>query len=231
MLNTAAVIVDREHLARDLIPLVHEVASKVARRVPGDVGYEDLVGAGMLGLATALSRYDPERAESFRSYAETRIRGEMVDELRRRDMMSREARGGNKRLRGAVDAVSRQLNRPATDEEVAAHLDLSLEALYALQLKVADTRIIWREEVEVSAEDASAADVLQLKQLRDLLVAEIEELPARQRLVLWLAYVEELSLREIGEVLGVTPSRVCQIRTEAERRLRRRLRDPLALAA
>lgn len=221
----------RENLAKDLIPLVHEVAAKVARRVPDDVGYEDLVGAGMLGLATALNRYDPERAETFRSYAETRIRGEMVDELRRRDMMSREARGGNKRLRGAVDALSRQLNRPATDEEVAAHLELSLDQLYALQLKVADTRIIWREEVDASADDTSAADMVQLKQLRELLVVEIDQLPERQRLVLWLAYVEELSLREIGDVLGVTPSRVCQIRTEAERTLRQRMREPLALAA
>jgi RNA polymerase sigma factor for flagellar operon FliA len=222
---------DREQRARELIPLVHDLAQQLVRRLPEDIGLDDLIGAGMLGLATALARFDPERAGTFRSYAETRIRGEMVDELRRRDMMSREARTSNKRLRCAVEALSRALNRPVTDEEVAEHLALSLDELYALQLKVSDTRIVFRDEIDGTATGTSAADAVQLKQLRERLVAEIDALPERQRTVLWLVYVEELTLREAGEVLGVTPSRVCQIRTEAERRLRDRLCAPAELAA
>jgi RNA polymerase sigma factor for flagellar operon FliA len=210
----------RNQLAKTLIPLVHEVAARIARRLPSYVRMEDLVGAGMLGLASALSRYDHRRAETFRSYAEFRIRGEIIDELRRRDLLTRDAREGHKRLQRASSAVAQQLGREPDDDQVAEHLEMPLHAYHALQQRCVNARFVPADDVELS-DETTPADLIARREALANLVAAIEKLPERSRLALWLYYVEELPLREIGELLGVTPSRVCQLRTEAVQRLRR----------
>ncbi len=112
---------EHDALAGQLLPLVHEVAAQVARRVPSHVMLDDLVGAGMLGLAGALQRYDPARAETFKGYAEFRIRGAIIDELRRRDIMSRDARIESKKLQRSVQQLNAELGRKAEDDEVAGY--------------------------------------------------------------------------------------------------------------
>ena len=222
----------RNTLAKTLIPLVQEVAAQVARRVPAHVTMEDLVGAGMLGLAAAIDRYDPTRAGTFRGYAEFRIRGEIMDELRRRDIMSRDARIESKKLQRTVQELSQRVGREAEDDEVAAHLGISLEAFRAMQLRLNDARLVSAQDMELpDSSGVSPADELQSRQMKQRLVRQINELPERMRLVLWLYYFEELPLREIGDLLGVTPSRVCQIRAEGVDRLRSQIGEATQLAA
>ncbi|MCB9554930.1 MAG: RNA polymerase sigma factor FliA [Deltaproteobacteria bacterium] len=213
----------RNTLAKKLIPLVHEVAGQVARRVPSHVALEDLVGAGMLGLVGAINRYDPERSDTFKGYAEFRIRGEIMDELRRRDIMSRDARIESKKLQRTIQELSNTLGREAQDDEVAEHIGVSLVDYRALQLRLNGARMVSAEEMELPASEVSPADNVQGQQLRELLSCCLDSLPKRQRLVLWLFYFEELPLREIGEILGVSPSRVCQIRAQAVSALRGRI--------
>lgn len=209
-----------EDLARDLLPLVHKVATKIARRLPLHVGYDDLVGAGMLGLTAALNRFDPRRAHRFSGYAEYRIRGEILDDLRRRDLLSRDARLESKRARQAQDDLNGRLGREALPEEVACCLGLSLEQYAQLQQQMVCTRTVSTEDVEIAQHSPDPVDEIYRKEAKVRLATAIQELPRTQRLVLWLYYYEELPLREIAEVLNVTPSRVCQIRSEAVARLR-----------
>ena len=221
----------RSQLAKELLPLVHEVAAQVARRVPSHVLLDDLVGAGMLGLAGALTRFDPERADTFKGYAEFRIRGAIMDDLRRRDIMSRDARIESKKLQRSVQQLSGELGREAEDDEVAKYLGVTMETFRSMQLRLKSARMVSADALELVYDGANAYDNLWEYQMREQLVEGIQGLPKRQSLVLWLYYYEELPLREIADMLGVTPSRVCQIRTEAVERLRKQVEQEAARAA
>lgn len=210
----------REELVRSLLPLVHDVAAQIARRVPSHVLMDDLVGAGMLGLAGALARFDPARKETFRGYAEFRIRGAIIDDLRRRDIMSRDARIESKRLQRSVEQLNAELGREADDEEVAAYLGVSIGEYREMQLRLNSARLVSCDGIDFADDRQSPFDRVQRQQVREQLIEGIKALPERQRLVLWLYYYEELPLREIAQMLSVTPSRVCQIRSEAVVRLR-----------
>lgn len=214
---------DNAALAKSLMPLVHEVAGQVARRVPSHVLLDDLVGAGMLGLAAALTRFDPDRCDTFRGYAEFRIRGAIMDELRRRDIMSRDARIESKRLARSVQQLNAELGREADDDEVADHLGVSLETYRTMQLRLKSARMVSADALELPDASAGPHQLLASAEMRDRLAESIKTLPRRQAVVLWLYYYEELPLREIADQLGVTPSRICQIRTEAVERLRRQM--------
>jgi len=211
-------------LAKRFIPLVHQVAGQVARRLPAHVRLEDLVAAGMLGLAGALRRYDPHRAASFKGYAEFRIRGEIIDELRRRDFMSRDARAQSKRIEKAVDSLRQERGSEPDSDEIAAHLGMSLEMLQEKSWRAHDARQVSLADVQLPDNRFESPDVgAQRAETRGLLAEAIETLPERWRVVLWLYYYEELPLQEIGELLGVTPSRICQIRADAVSRLQERM--------
>lgn len=222
---------ERQQLAQSLMPLVHEVAAQVARRLPSHVALDDLVGAGLLGLAGALTRFDPERAETFKGYAEFRIRGEMMDELRRRDIMSREARIESKKLQRTMHQLSGELGRDANDDEVAGRLGVSLEDYRGVQVRLASARMVSADDLELASEQPGVEAELTQHETRARLAEAIEELPERQRQVLWLYYYEELPLRDIADLLSVSPSRVCQIRSEAVERLRAAVERRAALAA
>ena len=221
----------KAELARQLIPLVHEVAAQVARRVPSHVMLDDLVGAGMLGLAGAINRFDPARGETFKGYAEFRIRGAIMDDLRRRDIMSRDARIESKKLGREIQKLNATLGREAEDDEVAAHIGVSLETYRELQLRLKSARLVSTDNIEIEDRSDNPLELLKQRELRQQLVGAIEELPERQRLVLWLYYYEELPLREIADMLDVTPSRVCQIRSESVERLRQLVFGQARIAA
>jgi len=222
---------DRSALTQSLMPLVHEVAAQVARRVPSHVMLDDLVGAGMLGLAGALTRFDPERANTFKGYAEFRIRGAIMDELRRRDIMSRDARIESKKLQRSVQQLNAELGREAEDDEVADYLGVSIEAYRGMQFRLKSARMVSAECLEIVDNSSDPQGDLINEQTRERLANAIRALPKRQATVLWLYYYEELPLREIADKLGVTPSRICQIRTEAVDRLRRQMEQDERLAA
>jgi RNA polymerase sigma factor for flagellar operon FliA len=216
---------DTTTLAKSLMPLVHEVAAQVARRVPAHVLLDDLVGAGMLGLAGALTRFDPERRDTFRGYAEFRVRGAIMDELRRRDIMSRDARIESKRLARSVQQLTAELGREAEDDEIADHLGVSLETYRSMQLRLKSARMVSADALDLPDTGAGPDRLLINAEMRDRLAESIKMLPRRQAVVLWLYFYKERPLREIADQLGVTPSRVCQIRTEAVERLRRRMQQ------
>lgn len=218
-------------LVTELLPLVHGVAAQIARRVPSHVGMDDLVGAGMLGLAGALTRFDPKRKETFKGYAEFRIRGAIIDDLRRRDIMSRDARIESKRLQSEIDQLNSILGRPADDDEIADHLGVDLEEYRTMQLKFNGSRMVSTEGMDISADNQSPLENLEENELKTRLAEGINELPERQRLVLWLYYYEEMPLREIAEMLDVTPSRVCQIRSQAVEMLKGQISEEIRLAA
>ncbi len=174
----------------------------------------------MLGLAGALTRYDEERSDTFKGYAEFRIRGAILDDLRRRDIMSRDARIESKRLQKSIDELSAKLGHRAEADEIIEHLGVTMDDYRAMQLRLNGARLVSTDALELADHDESPLDKVEKREARARLIEGIKELPERLRLVLWLYYYEEKPLRSIADMLGVTSSRVCQIRSEAVDRLR-----------
>jgi len=195
------------------------------------VGLDDLVGAGMLGLAGALTRYDEERSDTFKGYAEFRIRGAILDDLRRRDIMSRDARIESKRLQKSIDELSAKLGHRAEADEIVEHLGVTMDDYRAMQLRLNGARLVSTDALELADHDESPLEKVEKREARARLIEGIKELPERLRLVLWLYYYEEKPLRSIADMLGVTSSRVCQIRSEAVDRLRAEVQAADAVAA
>ena len=229
----------RDRLIFEYLPLVKYVASRMAVVLPPTVQMEDLVSSGILGLIDAIEKFDPRRDTRFKTYAIMRIRGAILDELRSLDWVPRSTRRKARQLEEAYSVLERDLGRPARDDEVAGHLKLSRREFYALLAEVSATCLLSLDGFvsRVDGEETTRMgdnlpDLqgpgpsfrLEGAEVRDLLVGAIEGLPARERDVIALYYYEELTLREIGELLGVSESRVCQIHTKAIMRLRGRLR-------
>jgi RNA polymerase sigma factor for flagellar operon FliA len=217
MLNS----ISTDDLAVECFPLVRRVVTQMTRTLPAHVNFDDLLGAGMLGLATAISHYDPLRGTQFKTYAEFRIRGQVLDELRRLDVLSRDQRGWYKRIRSTMHALASSLGREATAEEVAAALQISLEDFRTLERDLRQQPVSTETlPTELPVDQPLASDTLEAREFKGLLGRAICRLPAQQQRVLQLHYQEELSLQEIGNLLGVTPSRICQIRSAAISSLR-----------
>jgi len=209
-------------LAVECLPLVRRVVSQMSRMLPNHVNFDDLMGAGMLGLATAIAHYDPRRSTQFKTYAEFRIRGQVLDELRRLDVLSRDQRSWSKRIRGAIQSLGASLGREPSADEVAAALQLSLEAYRELERDLRQQPVSTETlPTELAVQDQPlASETIEAREFQGQLGRAITRLPPQQQLVLRLHYLEERSLQEIGSRLGVTPSRICQIRAAAINALR-----------
>lgn len=231
----------RDQLLERHLGVVRTVAAWVAGRLPAHLARDDLYAAGLVGFLAALEDYDPELGVDFPAYAARRVRGAIFDELRRLDWVPRGVRRRLREAERAMDRLARRLGREPTDEEVAAELGLPLTAyhdllgqgvtLVSLDSAAGEEAEPWGERLE----DPTAPDPLltaAADERRRVLATLVERLPERERLVLALYYVEELTMREVGEVLGVTESRVSQLHASAILRLRSALRrTPGALAA
>ncbi len=223
----------RTQLLDRYLGLVHHSAHQLARRISRDVEIDDLIGAGTLGLVQALEGFDPSRGLAFSTYAMPRIRGSMLDELRTRDWMPRSVRMRSRQLQGARADLQHRLGRQPSHEEVANALGVDLPTYWRWHEEV-DGRVVLQLDGSHDDDDhaprlsESIADVLatdpgdalddreSIGRLRDA----FDRLSARDRLVLSLYYYEELNLRQIGEVMHVSESRISQIRTRALKRLR-----------
>jgi RNA polymerase sigma factor for flagellar operon FliA len=218
-------------------PLVKRIAYHLMSRLPASVQADDLIQAGMIGLIEASRKFDPDQGASFETYAGIRIRGAMLDEIRRTDWTPRSVHRKAREVAEAVRKIENQKGRDARDVEVAEAMGLSLEEYHKILQDSTGCRIFSFEDPGMLGEDGvpepgrhadQPLETLQKSDFKQGLAEEIRGLPERERLVMALYYDEELNLREIGEILGVSESRVCQIHGQALIRLRARMGDWLS---
>lgn len=225
--------------SQDLItqyaPLVKRIAYHLLARLPASVVLDDLIQSGMIGLLEASRKYNPSKGASFETYAGIRIRGAIIDEVRRGDWTPRSVHRNSRRVSDAIHQLEARLGREVSDAEVAAEMELSLGEYHALLQDSMESRLFSFEELQkpdddsageqFEADDPQPGQLVEKNVFNQALAKAIEGLPERERLVLALYYDEQLNLKEIGEVLGVSESRVSQIHSQAAHRLRGRLRD------
>jgi len=229
---------DLKRLIEQYAPLVKYIAQKISLRLPANIDIDDLLSAGVIGLMDAVKKYDPSRDNKFKTYAEFRIRGAILDELRAQDWIPRSMREKAKRVERAVQKLEQALGRAPKEQEVSRKLNMELDEFRTLLNQCKSISLISLDEVGSFANGDKKSllalldsgdgfnPLLRLsgQELKDRLSKYIQELPEKQRIVLSLYYFEELNLKEIGQILEVTESRVSQLHTQAVIRLRSKLR-------
>ena len=229
----------RDRLILTYAPLVKYVAGRLGSGLPAHVDENDLVSYGLLGLIGAIERYDPDRDVKFETYAIARIKGAIIDELRAMDWVPRSVRSRAREIERAMTELEGRLGRAPTDEEIAKKVGITVEELEESLTDIARSSIAALDELwtvsDSSGDKVSLLDTisdpraedpqesLASSEIKDRLTDAVASLPEREQLVVALYYYENLTLREIGEVLGVTESRVSQLHTKAVLRLRSRL--------
>jgi len=214
-------------------PLVKRIAYHLMSRLPPSVQQDDLIQAGLIGLLEALRNYDASQGASFQTYARIRIRGAMLDEIRKNDWAPRSVHRKARMVSEVVREIENRTGRDARDQEIAKAMNLSLEDYHLLLQEASGHRVYSYEELEVestgghmasiSQRDKGPLEGLQNENFKKSLAEAIAGLPERERIVMALYYDEELNLREIGAVIGVSESRVCQIHSQAVIRLQSRM--------
>ena len=228
----------REQLILNYSPLVKYVAGRLSSSLPQNVDTADLISYGIFGLIDAIEKYDTARGIKFETYAIARIKGAIIDELRAMDWVPRSVRSRAREIEAAYIKLENTLRRVPTDAEVAAELEISVKDLHDIFTKLSYTSVVSFEELWVGGdkddhqsalstiEDENAEDpvaIFESAEIKEILAGAIERLPEREKVVIALYYYEGLTLKEIGQVLGVTESRVSQLHTKAVLRLRARL--------
>jgi RNA polymerase sigma factor for flagellar operon FliA len=234
----------REKLLADYLPLVKNVAGRMAAGFPKSVELNDLINTGVIGLIEAFNNFDPERGVKFETFAVPRIRGAILDELRALDWVPRSTRSKARSIEKAVNKLENELGRDPTDQEIARTLKMSMEDLRFAKKDVSVTSLLSLDELICreddnrqvprieTVENSTSVDVLddmEKMELRIFLMHAISSLSEQERLVVSLYYYEELTLKEIGEIMLISESRVSQIHTRAVSRLRAMIRDKFAI--
>jgi RNA polymerase sigma factor FliA len=229
----------REEMILRYAPFIKFIAQRLVMRLPAHVSVDDLTSAGVIGLMDAVSKFDPKKKVDFKTYAEFRIRGAMLDELRALDWVPRSVRQKSTQIERVIFQLEKTKGRPAEDEEIARELGLSLEDYYDMLSEINGVPLIDAENLpqkipQVADEDfinfiidekeKDPFDQFRLNELKSLLANAIGGLSPKEKLVISLYYYDELTLKEIGEVLDLTESRICQIHTKSILKLRARLK-------
>jgi RNA polymerase sigma factor for flagellar operon FliA len=228
---------EKENLIKSYLPLVKKVVHRLSGRLPKDVDIREMLNSGIIGLVDALEKYDPKHETNFSTYAQFRIRGAILDSFRSQDWLPRSLRFKSHRIEQAYHRVEQRLGRPATDEEVAGELGVSVDDLQVLLGEVGSIVMLSFEELGFGhGEERFRADEMLASRSGDplakllgnekvsLIARALDRLPEKERLVISLYFYEELNLKEIGEILGVTESRASQIRSRALIRLKNYLK-------
>jgi RNA polymerase sigma factor for flagellar operon FliA len=231
---------DRERIIQEFTHVIRSMAHRLAFRLPAYLSAEDLISVGIIGLMDAMEKYDPSREAKFKTYAEFRIRGAMLDEIRSMDWIPRSVHERIALLQRTYSELLNRLGRPPAEEEVAAELKMSRAELDDFLTRARAAIVVSLDDLNVQDQDGQKmlgmlTDSSQPDPLatlvhgreRQVLCQAIQELPEKERMVLTLYYFEELTMKEIGQVLKVTESRVCQIHSKAILHLKARL-QPVA---
>jgi RNA polymerase sigma factor for flagellar operon FliA len=232
---TAKGQLDSNALLKQYSPLVRRLAHQMIARLPANVELDDLVQTGMIGLNDALSRFDVNHGVQFETFATQRIRGAMLDELRGGDWMSRGDRRHQRSIESAVHKLEQKLQRAPSESEIADEMGMILGDYQELLGKVRGTQLFYLEDLSgddgddfldrhVADENANPLAMLQDQRMREALVDAIGKLPEREQHVMSMYYEQDMNLKEIATVLGVTESRICQLHSQSIARLRSKLR-------
>jgi len=227
---------DKNSLLTEHMPLVKRLAHQMKAKLPPSVEVDDLVQAGMMGLLDAINRYEENHGAQFETYAVLRIRGAMLDELRSSDWMPRSTRANMRKVEQAMAALQQQLGRPPSESEVAKSLKLSLGDYQELLGDSGGHQLVYYEDFHdddgndtfldrYAVDDDDPLKSLLDTDFRQAVIDAIDALPPREKMLMGLYYEEELNLKEIGAVMGVSESRVSQLHTQAVARLRTYLRE------
>jgi RNA polymerase sigma factor for flagellar operon FliA len=234
----------RQRLLEEYLPLVKSVAGRMALGFPKSVELSDLVNTGVIGLAEALSNFDPSRGVKFETYAVPRIRGAILDELRSLDWVPRSTRAKSREIDRAISKLENKLGRSPSDRELAKSLNISSSELFSALDDVSSTTMLSLDELIYKEEDnrqvprvetlenlgtENVLGDMEKEELKTYLVHAISYLSEQERLVVALYYYEELTLKEIGEVMQISESRVSQIHTKAVLKLRGLIKEKFAL--
>lgn len=228
----------KDEIIIEYAPLIKYIAQKIASRLPSNIELDDLISCGVIGLMDAIEKFDPSRDNKFKTYAEFRVRGAILDELRAQDWVPRSIREKAKMIERSYAKLESELGRPATDDEMCKELGVTQDEFHDLLnkaksvslLNIDDSATFNRGDKKLIAglmEDSRAANpftAVSYKNSRDKIKEGIQSLPEKQRLVLSLYYYEDLNLKEIGQVLDVTESRVSQLHTQAIMKLKTKLK-------
>ena len=233
----------KEQIVIEHTPLIRYIVNRIAVRLPSHIDLDDLHNTGVIGLMDAIEKYDPEKNCKFKTYAEFRIKGAILDQLRSLDWVPRSVRQKGRRLERAYGEVEQRLGRSASEDEVADSLGLQLDKLQELINQVRGISLVNLEEIRGGGSEGdrngSYADIiedvnaenpystLKLQEMRSIVADTIATLPEKERLVISLYYYEDLNMKEIGNILGITESRVCQIHTKSVLRLRSKLKSTM----
>ncbi|MEE2987596.1 MAG: FliA/WhiG family RNA polymerase sigma factor [Nitrospinota bacterium] len=234
---------NREAIIMEYAPMIKYVASRIALRLPPHIEVDDLISVGVLGLMDAIGKYDPNRGAKFKTYAEFRVRGAILDELRSMDWVPRSVRQKATSIDAVVQKLQAKLGRPPSDEEVAGEMGVSLDEFFTRLNQTQSIPILSLEDLGIAKEsgeqkslldclagksDSDPQTQLRLNELKEIIAKAIDTLPEKERLMISLYYYEELTMKEIGEILSITESRVSQIHSKAVFRLRTKLKSLIA---
>lgn len=229
--------VERAAYVKQYAPLVRRLAHQMIARLPANVELDDMIQAGMMGLMDAIGRFEEAQGTQFEVYAASRIRGAMLDELRANDWLPRSARKSQRDIENAIHRLEGKLKRAPTETEIAKEIGIPVAEYQEMLNEARGAQLIYFEDIgradddedylerHIADEGADPGDILRDKRFRTALVAAIEELPEREKQLMSMYYEQDLNLREIGAVMGVTESRVCQLHSQAVARLRAKLKQ------
>jgi RNA polymerase sigma factor for flagellar operon FliA len=229
----------KDKIIVEYAPLIKYIAQKIASRLPANIQLDDLISCGVIGLMDAIDKFDPSRDNKFKTYAEFRIRGAILDELRAQDWVPRSVREKAKQVEKAYAKIEHETGRPATDDEMCAELQCTLEEFYDLLNKAKSVSLLNIDDAQTFSRgdkklmmgllehrrSSNPDAAMTYKRAQERIKEGIKSLPEKQRLVLSLYYYEDLNLKEIGQVLDVTESRVSQLHTQAIIKLRAKLKN------
>lgn len=228
----------RDMFIKQYMPLVKYVAGKVSVGMPASVEFDDLVGFGQFGLLDAINKFDPDKNVKFKTYAVTRIRGAIFDELRQLDWVPRSVRQKSREIEDTIVRLESNLGRTASDAEVASAMGISESEFQQTVMKVSGTSVLSLNDVWYSGDDSDHVSIgdsieapsslnpdviVEREEIRRVIIEAINELPEKEKMVLVLYYHEDLTFKEIGQVLDVSESRISQLHTKANLRLRAKL--------